>query len=206
MTEKSPRIMRCQKTWGDPNQKAASCVIVAGALVDVSVGESADLVSFCRAEWPRLVGTLSLYTGDGLLAEDLAQESLARACRDWHKVRRLDAPEAWLHRVAINLANSHFRRWAAWRRARVRVEGAARLTVPDPDPAAALAVRSAVAALPKPLREVLVLRYFADLSVREVAEVTGRPEGSVKRLTSEAIDCLRAAGLIELRKPAADAH
>lgn len=179
---------------------------MGGVLVDVSVGESADLVSFCRAEWPRLVGALSLYIGDGLVAEDLAQEALARACRDWRKVRRLDSPEAWLHRVAINLANSHFRRRAAWRRARVRVESEARVTVPAPDPAGALAVRTAVAALPKPLREVLVLRYFADLSVREVAAATGRPEGSVKRLTSEAIERLRGAGLIERRKPAADAH
>jgi RNA polymerase sigma factor (sigma-70 family) len=110
-----------------------------------------------------------------------------------------------VHRVAINLANSYFRRRAAWGRARVRLDTEARRVPDDADLASAVAVRGAVAALPKRLREVLVLRYFSDLSVREVAAVTGRPEGSVKRLTSEAIDRLRGSGLIERRESAADA-
>jgi DNA-directed RNA polymerase specialized sigma24 family protein len=69
-----------------------------------------DLTEFCEAEWPRLVGSLSLYTGDADLAEELAQEAVARVCRHWRRVRTMDAPAAWLHRVARNLAHSHFRR------------------------------------------------------------------------------------------------
>jgi len=76
-----------------------------------------DLSAMCQREHARLVGVLGLYCGDRDLAEDLAQEALIRLCRDWRRVRRLDAPERWLHRVAINLAHSHFRRAAIERKA-----------------------------------------------------------------------------------------
>ena len=76
-----------------------------------------DLIAKCEREHARLVGMLGLYCGDGAVAEDLAQEALIRLCRDWRKVRKLEAPERWLYRVAINLAHSHFRRAATERRA-----------------------------------------------------------------------------------------
>lgn len=72
-----------------------------------------EFVAFCVEEHPRLVGALSLYCGDRALAEELAQDALTRACRDWRKVRNFAAPGAWTHRVAMNLANSYFRRRAA---------------------------------------------------------------------------------------------
>ena len=58
----------------------------------------ADLVGFCLAEWSRLVGTLALFTGDADLAEELAQETIVRVCRDWRKVSSMDAPGAWAAR------------------------------------------------------------------------------------------------------------
>jgi RNA polymerase sigma factor (sigma-70 family) len=156
----------------------------------------ADLVGFCRAEWSRLVGALSLLTGDVDLAEELAQETIVRVCRDWRKVSQLDAPGAWAHRVAVNLANSHFRRRAAARRALQRVS-----TIESDDPlrdvAGVLAVREAVMLLPRRERTALVLRYYADLGVRAVAEVMRCPEGTVKTLTRRAIASLRGAGLLE---------
>lgn len=151
----------------------------------------------CRAEWPRLVGFLHLYMGRTDGAEDLAQEALARTCRDWDKVRRLDVPAAWLWRVAINLANSQLRRRGASARARRRLVATARTPVAVADPADVLAVRAAVASLPKRHRSALVLRYFADLDVRTTAEVMGCPEGTVKRLTREAIAQLRATDLLD---------
>lgn len=75
-----------------------------------------ELTAMCEREHPRLVGMLGLYCGDAEVAEDLAQEALIRLCRDWRKVRKLDAPDRWLHRVAINLAHSHYRRKTTERR------------------------------------------------------------------------------------------
>jgi RNA polymerase sigma factor (sigma-70 family) len=154
----------------------------------------ADVAQFCRREWPRLVGSLSLFTGDGELAQEIAQETLARVCRDWHKVSRLDAPGAWAHRVALNLARSHFRHRGVARRHAHRLALAVQAN--DPDTATAVAVRRAVSLLPLRQRTALVLRYFADLSVAETAEAMRCPPGTVKTLTRQAILALRTMGLI----------
>jgi RNA polymerase sigma-70 factor (sigma-E family) len=151
-----------------------------------------ELSAFCEDEHPRLVGALSLYCGDRGVAEELAQDALARACRDWGRVRRLEAPGAWAHRVAINLANSYFRRRAAETRAKRRLLDRQRVDArAGADPAAAIAIRTAVASLPRRQRTALVLRYYADLPVGDVATAMGCPEGTVKSLTSKAIASLR---------------
>jgi RNA polymerase sigma-70 factor (sigma-E family) len=158
------------------------------------VDTAQELAGFCRSEHPRLVGTLSLYTGDADLAEELAQEALVRVCQHWSRVGRLESPGGWAHRVAINLANSSFRSRAAKQRATARLQAAQ--TDPDSiDVTDAVAVRRAVAALPDRQRTALVLRYFADFPVSEVAGLMGCPEGTVKTLTFEAIRSLRRAGL-----------
>jgi RNA polymerase sigma-70 factor, ECF subfamily len=161
---------------------------------DDSWSTADDLASFCRAEWPRLVGTLTLYCGDRAVAEELAQETLVRVWRHWADVERATNPQAWAHRVALNLASSWFRSGRARRRALQRAERAA-TPHRDPDPADAVAVRAAVSALPERQCRALILRYFADLSVREVAELMGCRDGTVKALTSQAIEALRSAGL-----------
>lgn len=153
-----------------------------------------ELVAFCEAEWPRLVGALSLHTGDRDLAEDLAQDAIAKVCQHWRRVRRLDAPEAWLHRVALNLAHSHFRRVGAGRRARVR-HGVPERRVDDADDV--IAIRAAVASLPERERATIVLRFYVGSSVRETAAILGCPEGTVKTLTHRAIGRLRASGLVD---------
>ncbi|HEY7135239.1 MAG TPA: sigma-70 family RNA polymerase sigma factor [Acidimicrobiia bacterium] len=159
----------------------------------------ADLARFCAAEYPRLVGALSLYCGERDLAQELAQEALARACAHWASVRQKDSPSAWTYRVAINLANSHFRRRAAGRRAAARHGPDAESLTHDP--ATKLAVRDAVAALPKREREVLVLRYFADFSIHDVAALMRCPEGTVKTLTHRGIERLRRSGLVDEHEP-----
>jgi RNA polymerase sigma factor (sigma-70 family) len=103
----------------------------------------------------------------------------------------MENPEGWLTRVAINMANSFFRRNAAESRARARVQADAMSRITESLPNGYLDVRRAVAALPTRQRLALLLRYFEDLSVRETAEVMGCPEGTVKTLTHRAIGRLR---------------
>ena len=154
------------------------------------------LVEFCRAEWPRLVGSLSLDVGSRDVAEDLAQEALARVCAHWRRVRRADSPSAWAHRVAFNLAKSHGRRQATWARVRTRAVDAP-LGAVDPDRASVLAVRDALTTLPTAQRQVLILRYFADLSVRDTAAAMHCPENTVKTHTRRALEALRSSGLLD---------
>lgn len=150
-----------------------------------------DLDAFCRREYPRLVGTLSLYCGDRHLAEELAQEALARACGRWAEVSQMHAPGAWVHRVGINAANSYWRRLRAGRRAQARLQSGAKLDHHDPDSASDDALRRAVAELPDRQRTALVLRYFAEMSVPETASTMGISDQAVRNLTHRAVARLR---------------
>ncbi len=154
------------------------------------------LAEFCREEWPRLVGSLSLYVGSRELAEDLAQETLARVCGHWRRVATAESPSAWAHRVAFNLAKSHGRRTGAWTRAQAKI-GAPPIASVDHDRAAALAVHDALRALPDVQRQALIMRYFVDLSVRDTAIAMRCPENTVKTHTRRALEALRAGGLVD---------
>ena len=147
------------------------------------------LEAFCESNQERLIGLLTLHCGDRHTAEELAQETLVKVCMRWRSVGRMRNPEAWMFRVGINLANSYFRRKTAERKARSRLTTEAFHS--DPDVADAVAVRQALADLPRRQRAVLVLRFYADLSTRDVAEVLDMPEGTVKTLTRRALNSLR---------------
>lgn len=149
-----------------------------------------DATAFCAAEYPQLVRALSLYVGDADVAEELAQEALLRACRQWAKVSRLESPGGWTWRVATNLANSHFRRRRAARRAHQRL-GTDAGTHHDPDGGDAVAVRQAVAALPERQRTALVLRHLYDLSAPDTAARMGISPDAVRSLTKRAVKSLR---------------
>lgn len=147
---------------------------------------------FVKGLYPRLVGGLTLHCGDPWLAEELAQETLARVWDRWETVRSADSPQAWAWRVALNLSTSWFRRRAAERRATARAGIApAPGRLSDGDVPDRLAVRQAVASLPARQRAVLVLRYFDDLGVAEAAVALGCAPGTVKSLTHRAIAGLR---------------
>jgi RNA polymerase sigma-70 factor (ECF subfamily) len=150
---------------------------------------------FCLLLWPRLAASMAYLTGDAGAGEDLAQEALIRACARWRRVARLDNPEAWTYRVAINLARSRHRRREAERRAYAQLPPSTGVVTDGM--ADALAVRAAVVALPDRMRAALVLRYFADLPVDAVAEIMDCAPGTVKSLTSQAIEQLRAVIAID---------
>jgi RNA polymerase sigma-70 factor (ECF subfamily) len=149
-----------------------------------------EFVAFCRREHGRLVAALDLVTGSLPLAEDLAQEALARAFKSWSRIRRLDSPGGYVHRMAINMAMSSFRRRAAERRAQARA-GIDHEQTTNPDTAIAIAVRSALDGLRVEQRRVLVLRYFLGFSVDETAELLRMPTGTVKTHTTRGLAALR---------------
>lgn len=158
-------------------------------------GTRASLEGFCMRHLDSLVGTLTLYCGQRDVAEELAQESLARACRDWNKVRKLDNPDAWLYRVAFNLANSYFRRKLVERRATKRLigfaNGVSEATRFAETLSSRLDLRNAVKRIPARPRQALILRYYVDLPIAAVAELLDCPEGTAKTLIHRAILSLR---------------
>jgi len=144
--------------------------------------------AFCAAVYPQLVGGLALYLADRTVAEELAQEALLRTFARWEHVRALDMPEAWTWRVAMNLANSTFRRRSAERRAHRRLEPITEGR--DEDHTDHIAVRRAIEALPKRQRMVLVLRFYRDLSVAETATQMDATDDAVRSLTKRAVAAL----------------
>jgi RNA polymerase sigma factor (sigma-70 family) len=143
-----------------------------------------------EVEYPRLVRMLTLYCGDRETALDLAQETMARGCANWARVSRMDSQRAWFTRVALNLANSRWRRLRAERRRfSVLVEPA---VSPEMfDTATAMTVRAAVTALTQRQRTAVILRYFDDLDVAATAAVMGCSSGTVKKLTARGLASLR---------------
>lgn len=149
-----------------------------------------DLIAFCRHQYPELVGVLGLYCGDRAVAEELAQETLAKVCRDWSRVRKRDNPAGWVRRVAINLANSHYRRGKVERRAMSRLH-ARTLEASEPDHQDAVALRNAIASLPRRERTAVVLRFYFDMPFWEVGDVMEVPLSTAKTLAGRGVARLR---------------
>lgn len=158
--------------------------------------EILDPSAFCDRVSGRLVGSLTLYCGDRHVAEELAQEALARAWERWATVSLMDSPEAWTFRTALNLANSRFRRRLVERRVLAAL-GSSRGRAHEPDDTTVLAVRAAVQALPPRQRAVVVARWFLGYSVEETAALLDCAPGTVKSTTHKALARLRAGGLLD---------
>jgi RNA polymerase sigma-70 factor (ECF subfamily) len=127
----------------------------------------------------RLLGQLLLVTGDLHEAEEVVQEAFARASVRWAWLRDYDVPEAWVRRVALNLAAERARRLRRQARALLR------LGPPPQVPAAsaeALALLEALRTLPMRQRQAIVLYHLVDLPVEEVARLIGVRSGTVKSL------------------------
>jgi RNA polymerase sigma-70 factor (ECF subfamily) len=143
--------------------------------------------AFYVGTYRRVVAELYTLVGTVHEAEDLAQEAFARASVRWRRVCEYDRPDAWVRRVALNLA------FGSLRRARRAARALARLEQPrpvEPPSLEGLALGQALARLRLRDREVLVLRYLADLEVGEIAGVLGLPAGTVKSRLARARDAL----------------
>jgi RNA polymerase sigma-70 factor (sigma-E family) len=117
-------------------------------------------------------------------AADCAQEACARAYTDWKRLIRRGDVTPWVIRVSSNLAID---RWRRLQRAR-RIPEADDVAAPDSD---RLDLSRALDALPRRQREVIVLRYIADLSEAAIADSLGCSVGTVKTHTSRALVALR---------------
>lgn len=130
-------------------------------------------------------------------ADDLVQETFLRVLSGLKRYRHQGHLRAWLLRIALNLAHD------ARRKTGRVVTGAdvhllAGVPEPDGDPAERLVeslegevLAGALARLPETQREALVLRFYADLPVQDIARVVGCPEGTVKSRIHYALRKLR---------------
>jgi RNA polymerase sigma factor (sigma-70 family) len=141
----------------------------------------------CRDEYPSVTRTAYLITGDREEAVDIAQEALARAYERWRVVSQLDRPGAWLQRVAGNLAISWRRRQRYVSRAALQIEDRADRLAPGSD----LDLMEALQFLSPAQRAVVVLRYYADQPIDQVAKALDKQPGTVRALASQGLARLR---------------
>lgn len=153
-----------------------------------SVGSFEEYVA---ARWTRLVRSAVLLGADRHAAEDVAQTALARCHARWARVAGADDVDAYVHRVLINcLLDSRRRRWWGERPTAVLPE------MVTTDVAVELATRDALRVgllrLPPGQRQVVVLRFYADLTEPQTAAVLGTALGTVKSRTARAMATLAA--------------
>jgi RNA polymerase sigma-70 factor, ECF subfamily len=158
-------------------------------------GDAGAFSEATRSSIARLYAVATLILRDEDRAQDAVQEALVAAWRGIRALRELEAWDAWLHRCVVR---------ACYRQAkneRTRTIAAARVAVvnepTNDDASLAIASRDELDRAFRDLsvdhRTVVVLHYFEDRPVDEVAEVLGIPEGTVKSRLHRATNALRAA-------------
>lgn len=158
-----------------------------------------DFSEYVAARRTRLVRSAVLLGCPQPDAEDVVQTALLRCFRSWRRVQKADQPDAYVYRVLVNtLTDARNRRWNG----ELPTEALPDRPGEEGDATVGFGVRRALAAMRREHREVLVLRYYADLSERETADVLGIPPGTVKSRTSRALAVLAADQ--NVRSP--DAH
>lgn len=168
-----------------------------------------DFDAFYLANFDRFIVQLHAYTADMATAQDVVQEAFARALQRWSRVSTYDNPEAWVRRVAWNLATSNWRRVARFN-AFMRKQTTEKL-VAEPSPDRVMLVR-ALATLPESQRRAVVLHYLGDLSVADIALQERVAPGTVKSWLHRGRAALAAAlseyrdSHVRDRTPGAEVH
>jgi RNA polymerase sigma-70 factor (ECF subfamily) len=133
-------------------------------------------------QYRRVFASIYMVTGDRASSEEAVDEAFARAYERWSRVGRMESPVGWVWVVARNAVRASRR--ADWRRAtmlrRVPIDG----QVPPPD--MAIELWDAVRRLPRRQREVIALRYLADMRDVDIAQALGIAPGNVARTLHDA--------------------
>jgi RNA polymerase sigma-70 factor (sigma-E family) len=156
--------------------------------------EESDFVAYYTARGGSLRQTAYLLCGDWHLAEDLTQTAFTKLYQAWHRIERRDGMDQYARQVLLRAFLDERRR--PWRRERAVSPDSVALdsrSHHDPEPDDRVLLRAALSRLSKRHRAVLVLRFWADLSVEQVAEALGCSTGTVKSQTSRGLANLRQA-------------
>jgi len=150
-----------------------------------------EYTEFVAARLQELRRVAYLLCHDWHHADDLVQVTITRLYVYWHRVRDMDHPEAYARTILVRELLRQRR--SGWAR-KVTLPG----EMPDwqgvgNDHDDAIDVNAALAALPLRQRATLVLRFYCDQSVDQVAEVLGCSAGTVKSQTAKGLGSLRLA-------------
>lgn len=165
-----------------------SDIAIAG-LIGVTTSRESAFAVFYQRNIHALARTLTASLGDAQLAQDAAQEAMARACERWEKISHYDNPTGWCYRVAMNWATS---RWRKRRREVITNELPPPALVDSPDIELQDRILIALRSLSVEHRSVIVLRLIEDWSIAETAEALGIAHGTVQSRYARALERLRS--------------
>lgn len=152
-----------------------------------------DVRSWLHAHGDRLLRSAFLLCGNATEAQDLVQETFLQALKSAHRFRGESAPYTWLHGILLNVSRHHRRR-----QQRLVLDETIALDTPAAGAGEAEADREfratrlthALQTLSAEHREVIVLRFYDNRKIHEIAAQTGVSAGTVKSRLHYALRCL----------------
>ena len=151
-------------------------------------GERDALTTLFREHWGGVHRLASGLTGSQTAADDIAQDAFERAFRSLARFDGRSSFRTWIHRITVNRSVDEVRRT----KPTVSIDDALDLAAPEHAPADG-ALRAAVGNLAPDRRTVVVMRYWLDYTLPEIAAVLDVPEGTVHSRLSRALNDLRSA-------------
>lgn len=178
-----------------PARVEPSPALAPAAIRQAAAGDRQARGAFVRAYQDRVYRLLLRWTNERELALDLAQETFLKAFGALDRFREGADPAPWLFQIAHRLFLDHLRRFRpesleAYREAGALAEPGA-LDQAIEGIAESEDLQAALARLPEPWREALVLRHFHDQPYEAIAEILGVPIGTVKTWLHRGRDRLR---------------
>jgi RNA polymerase sigma-70 factor (sigma-E family) len=152
-----------------------------------------EYIEYVTARLPALHRAAYLLCGDVHRAEDIVQATTTALYRHWRRARTAQSVDAYVHRMLVRKYVDEKR--LPWARVRLMSEPPEPAAGPAGPPASGVEerdeLRRALGALPRTQRTVLVLRFFCDLPVEEVAGILNCSPSNVKSHSSRGLAALR---------------
>jgi len=152
-------------------------------------GSDDEYVDYVTARIPALRRLAYLLAGDEHRADDLVQQTITTLYVKWERARAADYLDGYVRTMLVRTYVDERR--LAWARVRLFREAPEPLPFEDGGAEDRQVVRAALARVPRRQQAVLVLRFFYDLPVDEVAAILGCSSGTVKSQTSRGLSTLR---------------
>jgi RNA polymerase sigma-70 factor (sigma-E family) len=166
----------------------------------VRAGDESEYVAYLTARLPSLRRMAAQLVGDAHRGDDLVQQAITKLYTHWRRATQASNLDSYVYRILVRAFLDEKRlRWAA---VRLGIEPVDRPDPPTVDVEGRMLLREALAVLPPRQRAAVALRYLADLSVDEVAEILGVSPGTVKSQTHDGLAALRRQLTVDPDRPA----
>jgi len=178
-------------------------------------GDPTAVEELVRLYGDRLLRSAYLLCGNEADAQDLVQDTLILAIRSAQRFRGKSVLYTWLHGILLNLTRHYHRKQKRIiytdKLPKQRVQAPSASSHPDMQTASS-ALADAIQRLSAPHREVIILRYYEDMKIREIARHTGVTKGTVasrlhyatrrlREMIPEELNLFRPTGTYDRRKP-----